>query len=311
MKTPSLLFIFALLWTSSLSLSAQAIQTITPGKVWHIESGFACPAGNSGFCLCYYGLDTIKIGNIKVFNGKEYYELLTGDGTLYPSFKYAASYVREEGQKVFFYTEKCDKEYLMYDFNLNVGDEVFLADPLYPVSYFNLENPCELTEDDMYRYQFKVTEVDSIEYNQVKRKMLRLENHSPYRYDIWVEGIGCMRGITYHTAQQISGAHQLKDCYEVDELIFINENPEYDWCWTTAIDDVRQDLISIFTDEKSILYVVNAENIPLTIYDLQGREIQSFSPDNNNYQINISFLSKGLYIISNKVKDINVKVILK
>ena len=310
MKTPSLLFIFALLWTSSLSLSAQAIQTITPGKIWHIESGYACPAGDEVGCFCYHGLDTIKIGNIKVFNGKEYYELLTGDGVLYhPSFKNAASYVREEGKKVFFYTEKCDKEYLMCDFNLNVGDEVFLVDPLYPVSYYNRENPCELTKDDIF--QFKVTEVDSIEYNQIKRKRLRLEGLYPY-FNIWVEGIGCMRGITYlNSPRHISGAHQLKDCHEVDELIFINENPEYDWCWTTAIDDVRQDLIGIFTDEKNILYVVNAENIPLTIYDLQGRKIQSFSPDNNHYQINISFLPKGLYIISNEIKNINFKVIRK
>ena len=286
-------------------------QTITQGKIWHIESGGSCLEADETFCFCYAGLQTIKTGNIRIFNGKEYYELLTDSPPNNHHQGNVITYVREEGKRVFFYAESCDKEYLMYDFNLNVGDEISLVDPLYPMSIVDYENPCELTEEDMYLYQFKVTEVDSIEYNHVKRKRLRLENHYPYRYDSWVEGIGCMRGITYHRAQQITGVKQLKDCYESDELIFVNENPEYCWASTTIVNTILQNLINIFTDEKNMLHIVNAKDIPLFIYDVQGRRIQSIFPANDNYEINMSFLLKGVYIVSNEIKNINFKIVIK
>jgi len=297
----------------SLCVFGQSVSTqlITPNKIWHIESGSACPAGDGTGCFCYYGLQTIKVGNTKTFNGKEYYELFTDEPTVLFPDGHVVTYVREEEKKVFFYAEDCDKEYLMYDFGLNVGDEIFLADPLLPTSIDNQDNPCELTEVDMNLYKFKVTKVDSIEYNQVKRKMLRLENNYPHRYDIWVEGIGAMRGITYHRAQQRTGVKQLKDCYESDELIFVNENPEFCWASSTGVNNIQQNLINIFTDEKNILHIVNAKDIPLTIYDVQGQKNQFVFPISDNYQTNISFLPKGLYIVSNKIRNINCKIVIK
>ena len=286
-------------------------QTITQGKVWQIESGYACPEAEGTLCFCHHGLQTIKVGNAKIFNEKEYYELFTDAPTgLFPD-GHVVTYVREEEKKVFFYAESCNKEYLMYDFDLNAGDIVTLVDPLYPISIFDHDNPCELTEVDMQLYKFKVTEVDSIEYDQVKRKMLRLEKLNSHYYDIWVEGIGCMRGITYHVAQQMTGARQLKNCYKSGELIFVNENPEYCWVSSVSADNIQQDLINIFTDEKNILHIVNGKNIPLTIYDVRGQKIQSIFPANDNYQANISFLPKGLYIVSGETDNVNFKIIIK
>jgi hypothetical protein len=41
-----------------------------------------------------------------------------------------------------------------------------------------------------------------------------------------------MRGIIYQIGSQMAGAvHQLKDCYESEELIFVNENPDYCWVY--------------------------------------------------------------------------------
>ena len=267
-------------------------QTITPSKIWYIELGYPCPDGDGTGCFCYYGLETIKVGNTKTFNGKEYYELLSDN--VNQQWK-VRTYVREEGKKVFYYFENDDEEYLMYDYDLNVGDEVALKFPNHPIID-----------------TFKVTAIDSIEYNGIKRKRLRLENIIMIeRYDYWVEGIGCMRGITYLASAHIGGGvSQLKDCYESNELIFVNENPEF--CWvTTSINDARQNLISIYTNEKNILHIVNAKDIPVIVYDLQGREIQSLLPKNDNYKTDMSFLPKGLYIIANKENNVNFKVIIK
>jgi len=290
--------------TTTTGTKSPYLQTITLDKVWHIESGFWCPWGD---CPCYGGLITMKIGNKKIFNEKEYYELLKS----YQQQWIVVTYLREEEGKVFFYVEDCDKEYLMYDFTLNVGEEVFLIDPLYPFSLVNQENPCELTEDELYwEYKFKVTQIDEIEYNQVKRKRVKLSfYHYEERHDIWVEGIGGMDGITFTVSTQMTGSRCLKSCYESDDLIFEQVSP---CCWThLAINDIPQDLTRIFTDENNMLHIVNAKGISLMLYDLQGRKIKSIFPESDNVILNLSCLPRGMYIVVNQIKNITRKVIIK
>jgi hypothetical protein len=115
----------------------------------------------------------------------------------------------------------------MYDFNLEVGDEVYVVNPLYPFSWDN-DNRCEFSEPEMNCYKCKITEIDEIEYNQVKRKRLKVADLYDLEHDFWIEGIGNMKGIT-HQITFGTGFHQLKECYISDKLIFVNENPEY--CW--------------------------------------------------------------------------------
>jgi hypothetical protein len=197
--------------------------TIRPNRTWYIEHGMLCPEAAGTGCYCYLSTTTIKTGDVKIFNGKEYYELI---GSISWGSE-IVTYVREEKGRVFFYVKECDKEYLMYDYTLEAGDEVCLIDPQRPFSS-NTDNRCELTEKEMNLYKCKVTNVDVIEYDGVKRKRLKVVNEDQ-RDDFWVEGIGNMRGITYQVTSHITGCHQLKDCYESDKLIFVNENPEY--CW--------------------------------------------------------------------------------
>jgi hypothetical protein len=282
-------------------------QTITPNKIWEIESGGACLEGDEIGCFCYAGIVTIKTGAIKTFNDKEYYELLTSISNQQWE---VITYVREENDKVFFYVEECDKEWLMYDYNLEVGDEVFLMDPLFPFSLSNHDYPCELDEYDLSLYNFTVTEIDSIEYNDEKRKMLRLECGSPYRYDIWIEGIGCMRGITFHAAQQISGVKQLKNCYESNALVFVNENPEYCWVYV-GLNDEQQSFVRIFTNGQNNLHILNAESISLIVYDIHGNKVHTLYPTGNNYLTNLSFLPKGIYVVANQKEGITSKIIVQ
>ena len=271
------------------------LPIITPDKVWHIEAGYWCPQAPPD-CACYYGLLTIIIGNTKTLNEKEYYELMFDDQNV-------ITYIREEEGKLFFYSEYCNEEYLMYDFTLNVGDTFIFYDPY--------DHPCELTEEDIYWYSFVVGETSEVEYSQVKRKKIRLDwlLFPDGFQDTWVEGIGNMRGICFNLAQQISGSRRLKDCYESDQLIFTNEEP---FCWFyVGTNDRQEELIKIFTSETNILHIVNAKDIPLTMYDIQGRKIKSIFPSDDNYTISISNLPKGLYIVGNETKGIAFKVIVR
>ncbi len=74
---------------------------------------------------------------------------------------------------------------------------------------------------------------------------------------------------------------------------------------------MQPNLITVFVDEQNILHIANAQNISLTIYNMQGQAIQSVIPDNNSYKKNISALPKGVYIIANKEKSINFKIATK
>ena len=319
-KTLTLLLVF-LAWTTSLSaqnkreqadipqrVASSDLPIITPEKIWDVESGSACPEAVGTLCFCYQGILKLKIGNMKIFNEKEYYELLSNDDP--PQWK-IATYVREEERKLFFYSEYCDKEYLMYDFNLNVGDDVYLVDPLIPFSVSQHSDICELTEEDMDYFKCKITEVDEIEYDQVKRKRLKVEHYYSNKTGFWIEGIGSMKGIVYQVSSvSMGGVWQLKNCYVSDKLIFVNENPEY--CWVpTSTYDIQQTLINIFADENNTLHIVNAKDIPLTMYDIQGRNIKSIFPSDDNYTINISNLPKGLYIVGNETKGIAFKVMVR
>jgi hypothetical protein len=285
-------------------------QLITPNKIWNVEHITDCytEQGETTDCLCLISTETITVRDTKTYNGKEYYELFSDSPSdAFPNGR-VVNYVREEGKKVYFYVEECNTEYLLYDFGLNVGDEVLLVDPQYQFSWSNQDNACELTEDELHNFQYTVIEVDSIEYNNIKRKMLKVE--SARGQDIWVEGIGCMRGINHKIGTfMVGAAHQLKDCYEANELIFENEIARS--CIKTALSNVQPDLITVFIDEQNILHIANAQNIPLTIYNMQGHTIQSVVPDSKDYKKDISALPKGVYIIANRERGVNFNIVLK
>ena len=125
----------------------------------------------------------------------------------------------------------------------------------------------------------------------------------------WVEGVGAIEGNCFHLSLMMSGITNLKDCYESDQLIFENEEP---FCWFyVSTYDRPEELIKIFTNETNILHIVNAKDIPLTMYDIQGRKIKSIFPSDDNYTINASNLPKGLYIVGNETKGIAFKVMVR
>ena len=282
-------------------------KTIVPDRIWHIEYGYSCPAGEVVGCYCYKGLQTIKIGNVKTFNNIDYYELLSNKSNQQWEL---LTYVREQERRVYFYVESCDKEYLMYDFNLVSGFHVSFVNPLHPFSLFNQENPCELTEEDLNLHEYFVTQEDKIEYHGVKRKRLTLDHQWPSNQtDIWVEGVGSMRGITYLVTQQMSEVHQLKDCYEGDKLIFVNENPEY--CWLEDTVGIQN---HVFVDAYKTLYPNPAKDYlhfkteqQFEIIDMQGKML--LKSEKTTKSININHLKTGLYFI--KFEDGRVEKFVK
>jgi hypothetical protein len=195
-------------------------KMITGNKVWHIDHGMACPQ----LCFCYWTLETVKMDDTVIFNNVEYTKVISNWSSA-PDVWTTEAFIRETlDGKIYFYSEKCGKEFLMYDFDLQTGDKVTLRD--YFITECNLNEQGETEHGESYIYT--VTEVDSVIYNQVKRKYLKLQGGMKL---FWIEGVGDIMGLLYHSAGWVGGASQLKDCYIGDELFFLNDNPKY--CFET------------------------------------------------------------------------------
>ena len=280
---------------------SQNLQMITPGKVWHIESGMPCAESHDG-CFCYLGTQTIRVGNIRTYEGKDYYEIIwSREG--YEDKIIAC--VREEGRKVFFYA--CEHEYLMYDFDVNIGDEILLADTYAFRNIIDNHNDCP--DADSVVYTFTVLNVDTIEYNNIPRKRITLLPPIGTIPNTWVEGIGCMRALYFNATCTLGGAVcMVKDCYESNELVFENENPEFTWCVTGIENDTEIDKLDAHIDSYNNLHIVNAKDSYISIYNLQGQLLQTTVPDSNDFDININSLPTGLYVIKSSIMNESIKV---
>ena len=89
----------------------------------------------------------------------------------------------------------------------------------------------------------------------------------------------------------------VKDCFESNELVFENENPEFTWCVTEIENDTEIDKLDAHIDSYNNLHIVNAKDSYISIYNLQGQLMQSFVPDSNDFYMNIASFPSGLYVI--------------
>jgi hypothetical protein len=60
-----------------------------------------------------------------------------------------------------------------------------------------------------------------------------------------------------------------------------------------------------------MLHIVNASGVPLMMFDIQGRIIKSILPKDDNEITNLSYLPRGLYIITNIKNRLTFKVVVK
>ncbi|MDR2806390.1 MAG: hypothetical protein LBB85_12295, partial [Dysgonamonadaceae bacterium] len=190
-------------------------QTITDNKVWHFDTGYPCieaDESDNAECFCYMGLRTFRTGNHKMFNGKEYTELLS-NSVNNPNEWTTETYLREANKQVFFFSEKCGKEFLMYDFNLKLNDKIVLVD--YLLTECELNEQGEAGQGESFLYTVALT--DSVIYNQIKYKRIELRGNM---HLYWIEGLGDISGILYHSAGWGGALLQLRDSYISENQVF-------------------------------------------------------------------------------------------
>lgn len=245
----------------------------------------------------YISNDTVSINN------KVYHYINSHSDTLiqYNSNVVQTYLVSEDGNKVFWREPFLNKDFLLYDFSLSIGDSIYVT-PRTGISYDSILLYCE--------------NVDTLEImgNMRKRLTMKTINASGY-YDTdieyWYEGIGSDLGL-------FNSGHLA--------LVFIDQVDPKLFCCHKLFDQIYQDSITnschgtgtASIDKESLLSQINVYPNPVigntfniqtanntrinrvNLYDNQGKKYEidyTISNTQNFCTVQTNLLSSGLYIV--------------
>ncbi len=192
---------------------------------------------------------------------------------------------REDSGKWLFIPESDSVEYLLYDFNVHVGDTI------------QINNPWTTGEVETL-----ITSIDSIEINGEMRKRIHSDNLDQGNFfDEWIEGIGSIHGLVYGTSYATDGGHVLICHFHNDILLYQYWNAE-DCIHDVSIKEVEEeDYFSVYPNpakENLTLSIRNGLPLPksISIITLEGKT-KYYSEDFRSLTVKISHLENGLYFL--------------
>lgn len=254
---------------------------IKDGSFWDVET--YDPAG-----FCNYDLRKYQIASDTLINGLTYkkVKILPFHGDPHPDwpdfciippyeiygndFSYAEFYLRENiaNQKVYIWTRNFVntnefKEYTLYDFDVETGDEI---------------------ENSYHAWGASMT-VINVEVNTDGRKVVTVGGP----INDYTEGIGTETGI-FNNDHPIGGP--------IHQLICWGNSSNQNGCTPVlSINNYRLQQIKIFPNPTADkLSFTNLENNTFKLYSILGKEM-SFQFSQENQEIDISHLQQGIYFL--------------
>ena len=218
-------------------------------------------------------------------------------------------FLREEGKKIWIYDDFSSKEFLLYDFGLEVGDSL--------PCIFNL-NGYELTYDNILPEYYP----DTIVVTAIKERTL--DNGKTYKEwvfdygDSHVEGLGCMhrgflKGRIWEPIPTCDPEVHLKICASVNgEQLYIDQNYIQEYQVSCKCDDsLPSDIESVKTEtliriSGRVLHIGKAMGTKFTLTDITGKQVMQFMADSDEMQVDVRGLHSGIYILTGK--DISQKI---
>ena len=282
---------------SALGLKAQ--DEFAPiGAKWNI----LWQSNNASNPLCI--TESLMITDDTVVDGLAYKKLLRKLSSETTNWQGSLDYdfyglMREESGKVFYKPINQEKEFLLYDFSMNVNDTA--------VMYY-----CQNTNNEI------VIRVDSITAEHIAdsdRRVFHISSKDSFSPDwmqlnTWVEGIGDMKGLLYSCHPVNAGGLTIRRllCYhENDDLLFINE--EFNSCEVDNNVDYLEEKepdMAFFDYLSNTLHITqNGIDYPnIAVYDIHGKAV-FFNKNHSENTLDISFLPDGFYLI---IVDTNKKI---
>ena len=224
-----------------------------------------------------YVTETYRLSGDTLLSGQMYKKIYKSAEEFPVNWNYYGC-MREEDKKVWSKGTNNYPERLIYDFNLSVGDTIWL-------------------------FEYDPMILDSIEY-----KLINNENRKHFYFsypsyqsltEFWIEGIGSNRGIfTSGTATVDGGGFWLLCMKENGDLIYMN--PNYNNCFLiTEIQETNNSIIEVYPNPaQNKIKVKNTENIKIessSIVDLKGQKLLEFKK--NKTELDLSVISTGIYLL--------------
>lgn len=302
MKAKTLGF-FIILGSLTTSLSAQEYHPFpTHDAVWreHVTMVFGSSNHLTQEYQNFINGDTLYLGNTyhKIYktgsdNG---YNITDGDFTNTYVDEYVMS-IREDSSKRIYLLG--DPEVLLYDFNLEIGDtlpQIFVDTVPAMWGTYNVNN-----------FTYSVSDIDSVLVADVYHKRFKLvfDNNQGVAY--LIEGIGATTGLkSWFYGSYLNGYSSELVCFKQDNLDAYPNGTSCELVVVGINEISSENQIRIFPNPSS--GVINFDNIPnepleMKIYNITGGIIYETKEIQQKQSVDLSFLSKGMYLIELIRKD--------
>lgn len=208
-------------------------------------------------------------------------------------------YMYEIGQKCYFKLANSTEEYLIYDFSLNVTDEIsIMYDNCWGTS--NAEKREFITENQLDKRI--VTSVDVYKDLQgTERKKIVLDNG-----EIWIEGVGSIHGLLHSCSVRSGVDIKLLSYLEDNKAVVEQECP----CIRLDTKDVvsRNYSISPNPVKDFLQLTLPTDNNEIQIFDIQGKLVLQ-TECGETASIHVSMLPKGVYslVVNNSESQTFIK----
>lgn len=281
--------------TPTLSMAQNVFPSYSDSATWNVAQLILFPYGNLYTQVYQYEKDTSFCGNI--YSKMNCY----GNPCGYYRADSIKAYVRS--------TTNCsDKEYLIYDYSLAVGDTTYIG---YRLMWPSSNDTAPVV----------VNAIDTVNYFGINRKRMKiLFNSCSNDFNLvdtmyWVSGIGSTTHPFYSFNCLCSAcevAYTLL-CYREDALL-LYKDPQFNTCDTTYIglDEIhdKQIEVKIFPNPFSTLAKINlnpvandVDSFSFFLYNIFGKEVMQMSSIRQQTEISRKGLPNGIYfykIVSNE-----------
>lgn len=193
--------------------------------------------------------------------------------------------LREDKNKVY-YIRPNGSEKLLYDFNLEVGDQTFIS------NYFCDEVP------------ISVTDIDTIQINGQTRKRWHI-NSEYLQPEYWIEGIGSLNGpiYSYYEACIVCPSWELLCYYEDESPVYILPNQTTCFIWLGLDEQKGKAALNIKPNpvKKGDDFTIETTAAPvkISVYNSVGILVEHIKAgEGNTIQLSTNHLKPGIYFVT-------------
>ncbi|NLL28287.1 MAG: hypothetical protein GX259_05790 [Bacteroidales bacterium] len=268
MKTKIFLLV---LFLPILCFSQNYSKMVKPNSHYNYFTIYPFPPNTYDYTVFYKFSDTVMIDTLSCM------KLMSSTDTSLTTWDFTGAYFYEDTINKKVYLHDGDTLGLIYDFSVDVGDTVFVYNPI---------EGGEMTMD------FIVESIDSVFYDGKYHKAISL-NH-----DYWIEGIGSHYGLL-HPGSELVGLTRELVCFYID-MQFQYKNPDYSSCFYSGVGVDEKEQQTFFCEIRGGRVSVSSESKidAIIVSNALGQIVKKVSVNDFQTSFDMSFLQNNLLFIT-------------